>query len=116
LRLKMTGKNISSLILQHLFPKRTGLRGFNKISFGVQSFSSDILKVNGWVSARAYVVKKWYPNPKVYQGRDREHRSSVSLYGDSVYGLIENFGKAAGLGLDTIYIRSSQVPLSVRGL
>lgn len=82
--------------------------GFNKISFGVQSFDQDVLKVNG----RGYQTEQAVVRA-VSEAQEREIETInidllSGLYGDNEEKLINSINKALSLGPDSIHIYSVQ--------
>ncbi len=82
--------------------------GFNKISFGVQSLSSKVLKENNRSYQTAAMVNKAVSDAKKLDFETVSIDLLSGLWGDSGKELINSFKKIMDIGPDSIYIYSVQ--------
>ncbi len=80
--------------------------GFNRVSFGVQSFDAKTLQVNNRGYQELAMVEEAISDAKKLDFGIINIDLLAGLYGDTSEKLVKSFDTATGLGPDTIYIYS----------
>ncbi len=80
--------------------------GFNRVSFGVQSFNENSLRKNNRDYQTSEMIRDAVSDAREIGFEIVNVDLLAGLHGDSVQGLVESFDKATALGPDTIYMYS----------